>query len=91
MNFLILKVLRNWINTYKAFGDDGVGRSRKKETYTFDFMIHVEELDLTTEMSYQELSMQVGINNPSMLCKWINDYRISGPKALNQKRREVYH
>ena len=42
---------------------------------------------LTTEISYQELAIEVGINNPSIVTKWVNDYRIAGFDALRPKRK----
>ena len=45
------------------------------------------ELYLTTEVSYQELALTVGINNPSLITKWVNDYRAIGPDALKPKRK----
>jgi transposase len=44
-------------------------------------------LYLTTEVSYQELALLVGMNNPSLITKWVNDYRIAGPDALKPKRK----
>jgi transposase len=79
------KQLKDWVNAYNALGPDGLMRSRKKQTYSFDFKLHVVELYLTTEVSYQELALQVGINNPSLLTKWVNDFRIAGPDALKPK------
>jgi transposase len=76
------KSLRQWVAAYHAFGEDGLLRSRKKQTFTLEFKLHVVELYLTTEVSYQELAIQKGITNPSMLCKWVNDFRIAGPDAL---------
>lgn len=76
-----------WIKSYKEFGDDGLMRSRKKETYSFEFKFHVVELYLATEVSYQELALSVGINNPPMIVKWVNDFRIAGPDALRAKRK----
>ena len=62
-------------------------RSRKNESYSFEFKLHVVELYLTTEVSYQELALSVGINNPSLITRWINDYRIAGPDALRPKSK----
>ena len=45
------------------------------------------ELYLTTEVSYQELALTVGLNNPAVIAKWVNDYRIAGPDALRPKRK----
>ena len=76
-----------WVNAFKSFGDEGLMRSRKKETYTFEFKLHVVELYISTEVSYQELALSVGINNPSLIAKWVNDFRIAGPDALRPKRK----
>jgi transposase len=76
------KTLREWVAAYKAFGEDGLLRSRKKQTFTLEFKLHVVELYLTTEVSYQDLAIKKGITNPSMLSKWVNDFRIAGPDAL---------
>ena len=62
-------------------------RSRKNENYSFEFKIHVVELYLTREVSYQELALSVGVNNPSLITRWVNDYRITGPDALKPKRK----
>ena len=62
-------------------------RSRKNENYSFEFKIHVVELYLTREVSYQELALSMGVNNPSLITRWVNDYRITGPDALKPKRK----
>jgi transposase len=76
-----------WVNAFKSFGDEGLMRSRKNETYTFEFKLHVVELYLSTEVSYQELALSVGINNPPLITRWVNDFRIAGPDALRPKRK----
>lgn len=80
-------LVKRWVEAYKKFGTEGLMRSRKKETYSFDFKLHVVELYLTTEVSYQELALQVGINNPPLITKWVNDFRIAGADALKPKRK----
>jgi transposase len=81
------KVLRQWVSAYNTYGQDGLMRRQKRENYTFDFKRYVVELYLTTEVSYQDLALQVGVNNPSLLCRWVNDYRIAGPDALKPKMK----
>lgn len=80
-------VISRWIAAYGEFGDSGLSRSRKNKTYTFDFKLHVVELYLRTEISFQELALSVGINNPPLISKWVNDFRIAGPDALRLKQR----
>ncbi len=79
--------IKRWVTAYKEYGSDGLLRSRKNETYSFDFKLHVVELYLTTEVSYQELALSLGMNNPPLITKWVNDFRIAGPDALKPKRK----
>lgn len=71
-----------WVNDFNEIGDEGLIRSRKKDTYSFDFKIHMVELYLSKEVSYQELALSVKINNPAILAKWVNDFPIAGPDAF---------
>jgi transposase len=79
--------LRKWISMYREFGDEGLMRSRKNTKYSFDYKLHVVELYLSSEVSYQELALIEGINNPTLLTKWVNDFRIAGPDALRPKKK----
>ena len=45
------------------------------------------ELYLSSEVSYQELALSQGINNPAMIAKWVNDFRVAGPDALRPKKK----
>ena len=76
-----------WVNVYKSFGDEGLMRSRQNKNYSFQFKLHVVELYLSNEISYQELALSQGINNPSLITRWVNDFRIAGPDALRPKKK----
>lgn len=76
-----------WFKAYKEFGEEGLMRSRQNKNYSFEYKLHVVELYLTTEVSYQELALSVGINNPPLITQWVNDFRIAGPDALKPKRK----
>ena len=79
--------LQRWIALYQKFGDSGLMRSRKNESYTFEFKLHIVELYLSNEVSYQELAISQGIYNPAQICKWVNDFQIAGPDALRPKKK----
>ena len=81
------KQVRVWVNAYKEFGSDGLMRSRKNKNYSFQFKLSVVELYLSSEVSYQELALSQGINNPSLITRWVNDFRIAGPDALRPKKK----
>jgi len=78
---------KEWVASYKEFGKEGIMRSRRNKNYSFQFKLSVVELYLSTEVSYQELALSQGINNPSIIAKWVNDFRITGPDALRPKKK----
>jgi len=80
-------ILQRWVSAYKEMGSDGLIRSRKNKNYSFDFKLHMVESYLTTEVSYQDLALSVGMNTPTLLTKWVNDFRIAGPDALKPKTK----
>lgn len=79
--------LRKWINAYKAFGDEGLMRSREQTKYSFEKKISVVELYLSSEISYQDLAIREGISNPSMITNWVNRFRVAGPDALKPRQK----
>ena len=80
-------IVQRWVKAHESLGDEGLMRSRKNEKYTFEYKLHVVELYLSSEVSYQELACQEGLNNPCILTKWVNDFRIAGPDALRPKKK----
>lgn len=79
--------IKEWVAAFKEFGKEGLLRSRKKKNYSFQFKLYVVELYLSSEVSYQDLAISQGINNSSLIAKWVNDFRIAGPDALRPKKR----
>ena len=81
------KKVRHWVDNYKKYGDEGLMRSRRIEKYSFEFKFHVVQLYLSSEISYRELALQEGMKNPSLLSRWVNDFRIAGPDALRPRKK----
>ena len=79
------KQVIKWIEAYQTFGEERLMNSRKNKAYTFEFKFHLVELYLTTSVSYQDLALSVGINNPYLISKWLNAFKIAGPDALRPK------
>ena len=79
--------VRRWVKAYGEFGKEGLMRSRQNNQYSFHFKLSVVELYLSSEVSYQELALSQGINNPPLITKWVNDFRIAGPDALRPKKK----
>ena len=80
-------LVETWVNAYREFGKEGIMRSRQNKNYTFQFKLSVVKLYLSSEVSYQELAISQGINNPALISKWVNDFRIAGPDALRPKKK----
>ena len=79
--------VKKWVLSYQRHGNEGLLRSRQQKKYTFEYKLRMVELYLSSEVSYQELALQESINNPTMLVKWVNDFRIAGPEALRPKKK----
>ena len=78
---------KSWVAAYRELGKEGLLRSRQNTKYSFQFKLSVVELYLSSEVSYQELALSQGISNPSLIVKWVNDFRVAGPDALRPKKK----
>ena len=78
-------LLETWVAQYKKYGPAGLNRKRANQKYDLQFKLNAAQLYLTTEISYQELAMQLDIPNPSILCIWVNAFRKNGIKGISDK------
>ena len=76
-----------WVKCYENFGDEGLKRSRQNAKYSFEKKLFVVVLYLSSEISYQDLALQEGISNPSLVASWVNRYRVDGPDALKSHKK----
>lgn len=79
--------VRRWVNIYESQGYDGLKVSRKNSSYSLDLKLNVVDLYLTGEMSYQSLANEFKINNPSMISRWVKEFREKGIEGLKPKKR----
>ena len=42
---------------------------------------------LSSEISYQDLALQEGITNPSLIVNWVNRFHAAGPDALRPRKK----
>ena len=80
-------VIKIWVNAYKSQGYEGLKVKRENTQYTLEFKLNVVNLYLTGEMSYQSLANELKINNPSMITRWVIDFREKGIEGLKSKKR----
>lgn len=81
------KVLRTWVNVYKASGSDNLRRTRTKKVYSYKKKLSVVMVYLSGECSLMELAMQTGIHNPALIGAWVRAYRAAGPDALKPHKK----
>lgn len=81
------EIVRTWVNAYKSQGYEGLKVKRENAQYTLKFKLKVVNLYLTGEMSYQSLANELKINNPSIIARWVIDFREKGIEGLKSKNR----
>ena len=79
--------IEQWVHNYRTFGAEGLLRSRKNNIYSFEKKLSVVELYLSSEISYQDLALQEGITNPSLIVNWVNRFHAAGPDALRPRKK----
>ena len=81
------KTIRVWVNAYESQGYDGLKVSRTNNSYSLEFKLKVVKLYLTGEMSYQSIANEMKINNPSIIVRWVKEFREEGIEGLKPKKR----
>ena len=76
-----------WVNNYKHFGDEGLMRSRNNREYSVEFKLEAITRYETSECSYQQLALELGLTNPSMIVNWRRKYREEGLEGLRPHKR----
>ncbi len=79
--------IERWVNNYKHFGDEGLMRSRNKREYSVEFKLEAITRYETSECSYQQLALELGLTNPSIIAKWRSQYREDGIEGLQSHKR----
>ena len=77
----------NRVNNYKHFGDEGLIRSRNKRAYSVQFKLEAITRYETSECSYQQLALELGLTNPSMIVNCRKQYREKGIEGLLPHKR----
>ena len=77
--------VRRWISAFKEFGEDGLCRKRHNTRYTSEFKLAVVESYLTSELSYRQIALQYGLNNPSLIARWKSDFMKYGTNAFVER------
>ena len=77
--------VRRWIYVFKEFGRDGLCRKRNNTRYTSEFKLAVVESYLTSELSYRQIALQYGLNNPPLVARWKAEFMKYGANAFVER------
>lgn len=79
-------IIQRWVEAFKNQGYEGLEVKRKNKKYTLEFKLNTVNLYLTGEMSYQNLANELKINNPSIIARWVKEFREEGIEGLKAKK-----
>ena len=79
--------IKQWVNNYKHFGDEGLMRSRNNRAYSVKFKLEAITRYETSECSYRQLALELGLTNPSMIVNWRRQYQEQGIEGLRPHKR----
>lgn len=77
--------IKEWVNSYREFGEDGLTRKRENAVYTPQFKLDAINMYRGSNLSYRKVANLLGINNPSMICDWDKKFREGGFDNLNNQ------
>lgn len=75
-----------WVNAYKTLGVEGLKRSHKNNTYRVDFKLKAIAMYEESEKSYQNVANALGLNNPSLIARWRQEYHAYGVEGLSRRK-----
>ena len=72
-----------WVMYYTKFGDSGLKSSGQK-TYSYEYKLHIVQLYLTSDLSFNDIGLAEGIKESSIISKWVQDFRKYGADGLRK-------
>jgi transposase len=80
--------IRQWVKAYESQGMDGLIRSKTKKEYSVQFKLDTIQFMLNTGASYLDTAIHFKLNNPSLIVRWIKEFREQGVEGLKPKPKE---
>ena len=87
MEFLLKEILSNGFIIIKLLEMKVYCVLEKMVCSFLQKKLSVVELYLSSEISYQDLALQEGITNPSLIANWVNRFHAAGPDALRPRKK----
>lgn len=78
-------IIKRWVNSYKAFGKDGLRKKRSKKVYSVQFKLDVLNFMKQEGASYQDTAIEFKMNEPSLIANWNITFLKEGIEGLKKK------
>ncbi|MCS0542975.1 transposase, partial [Aeromonas veronii] len=75
-----------WVKTYEKFGEEGLRRKKKKETYSVQFKLDVLSFMKRTGASETDTALHFGLTNPPLIASWKRAFLKKGVEGLNKPK-----
>jgi transposase len=79
--------VEKWVNSYKAFGEEGLRKKRSRMVYSVQFKLNVLNFMKQTGASYQDTAIEFEMNNPSLIANWNSTFLKEGIEGLGEKAK----
>lgn len=74
-----------WVRYYQRFGESGLNLSSNSSEYSVDFKIRAIMMYESSERSYHEVALELGIKCPDNIRHWRKAYKDKGIKGLSTR------
>ena len=76
--------ISRWVMFYQKYGDSGLKSSSGPKTYSFEYKLHIVQLYLTSDLSFNDIGLSEGIKETSMISGWVQIFRKYGADGLRK-------
>lgn len=74
-----------WVKVYKSQGMDGLKRKKARKFYPVRFKLNTIQFVLKTGATFLETAVQFKLNNPSLIRRWMKEFKEQGVEGLKPK------
>ena len=75
--------ISRWVMFYQKYGDSGLKPSSGPKTYSFEYKLHIVQLYLTSDLSFNDIGLSEGVDS-SLVSRWVQEFRKYGADGLRK-------
>lgn len=77
--------IREWVKSYESQGINGLKRRKIRKGYSVQFKLDTVKFMLNTGASHLDTAIHFNLNNPSLIARWMKEFREQGIEGLISK------